>query len=615
MRLATDSHQVLWVALDVQGEASNLLSVDVLNELQHVASVARAQRPRGLILTSGKTSGFIAGIDLKRFSEFNTSASALAFSTQGQTVCQQFADLPFPTLALIDGFCVGGGLELALALKYRIASNRPATRLGLPEVKLGIHPGFGGSVRSIATLGVFKAMKLMLSGELISATQARALGLLDACVDPAQLPDTALRTLLKAPRCRQAPWYLRAINVFSPVRKLVGLILRHKLAQHTPAIHYPAPYALLQLWETYGGSRKAMFAAEAASVATLVTSSTAQQLVRVFFLQNRLKALGNPANCNAQRVHIVGAGTMGYDIAAWCAQHGLQVSLQDSAAKPVVVTGVTLDPHGEHIATADVIIEATPENCAAKRQLLSALERQAKPDALLLSNTACIPIEDIASGLREPQRLLGLHFCSPLNTMPLVEVIYDAHAYDHGLLLRVLAFVRRLDKLPLPLQSSPGFLVTRLLMPYLLEGIRLQQQGIPAAVIDQAARDFGMQLGPLEFADTIGLDVCQQIGDILARKNQLDVPLTLHHQVKAGKLGRKSGEGFYRYRNGKILQAERATWHGNLALLQSKLLAPLRQEARECLAQKVIEETDLLDAAMIFGTGFPAFRGSILHDT
>lgn len=604
LHLATDSHQVLWVTLEVQGEVSNLLTSDVLDELQHVANVARAQRPRGLILSSGKASGFIAGIDLKRFSEFNTSATALAFSTQGQRVCQLFADLPFPTLALIDGFCVGGGLELALALKYRVASNRPATRLGLPEVKLSIHPGFGGSVRSIATLGIFKAMKLMLSGELISAAQARAIGLVDACVDPEQLRDTALHTLLKAPRYQRPPWYLRILNVFAPARQLIGLKLRHDLAQHTPEAHYPAPYALLQLWETHGGNRNAMFAAEAASVAALVTSPTAQQLVRVFFLQNRLKALGNPANCSAQRVHIVGAGTMGSDIAAWCTQRGLQVSVQDHAA----------DTHDANIATADVIIEAISENRAAKQQLFIALERQAKPDALLLSNTSSIPIEDIASGLREPQRLLGLHFCSPLFNMPLVEIAYDAHAYDHSLLLRVLAFARRLDKLPLPLQSSPGFLVTRLLMPYLLEGIRLQQQGIPAAIIDQAARDFGMQLGPLEFADTIGLDVCQHIGDTLARKSQLDVPLTLYHKVKAGKLGKKSGEGFYRYRNGKILQTERATWNGNLALLQSKLLAPLRHEARECLAQKIVEDADLLDAAMIFGAGFPAFRGSILHD-
>ncbi|QTR48577.1 3-hydroxyacyl-CoA dehydrogenase NAD-binding domain-containing protein [Candidatus Thiothrix anitrata] len=600
----TDSHHVLWVTLEVQGEANNLLTPDVLDELQHVAAAARAQQPRGLILTSGKTSGFIAGIDLKRFNEFNNHAAALTLSTQGQAVCQQFAELPFPTLALIDGFCIGGGLELALALKYRVASNCPATRLGLPEVKLGIHPGFGGSVRSIATIGIFKAMKLMLSGELISATHAQAEGLLDACVAPEQLRDTALKMLLARPRPRQAPWYLRAINTLAPARILITRKLRRELAQHTPAAHYPAPYALLQLWEQHGGNPQAMFAAEATSVAKLVSSSTAHQLTRVFFLKNRLKALGNPANCRAQHVHIVGAETMGNDIAAWCTQHGLRVSVQDHTA----------DTHAANIANADVIIEAITENLAAKQQLFTLLERQAKPDALLLSNTSSIPLEDIASGLREPQRLLGLHFCSPLSNMPLVEVAYDPHAYDQALLERALAFVRRLDKLPLPLHSSPGLLVTRLLMPYLLEGIRLQQQGVPASIIDQTARDFGMQLGPLEFADTIGLDVCQHIGDILARKNQLDVPLTLYHQVKAGKLGKKSGEGFYHYRNGKILQTEHITWNGNLTLLQNKLLAPLRHEAHVCFSQKIVEDADLLDAAMIFGAGFPAFRHSILHD-
>jgi 3-hydroxyacyl-CoA dehydrogenase/enoyl-CoA hydratase/3-hydroxybutyryl-CoA epimerase len=637
LHLETDSNNILWLKLDVQGESTNILTPEVLDELSRAGIAIRSHKPAGLVICSAKTTGFIAGADVKRFTEVKSTEQALTFIEKGQAVCQQFAELPCPTLAMIDGFCLGGGLELALALDYRIASDNPGTRLGLPEVKLGIHPGFGGTVRSIAKLGVLNAMDIMLSGRLLRPQAALKMGLLDYCVAERQLHSTAVQTLLKPPAKAKPPIYLSALNQLAPARHLLGAKLRKQVAEHARPEHYPAPYALIDLWEKHGGNPAAMYKAEAVSVAKLVLGDTAQNLVRVFFLQNRLKALGDKKLFQPQHVHVVGGGTMGGEIAAWCAMQGLRVSVQDQNADALArvvaraseafqhrykkdaraiqaaLDRLIPDPHGEGIGKADVIIEAIFENLQAKRQLFAALESKAKPDAILASNTSSIPLEDIAGALREPQRLVGLHFFNPVFKMPLVEVVYDPHAKDDAVLARALAFTRHIDKLPLPVHSLPGFLVNRILMPYLLDGIRLQQQGIPAAIIDEAARDFGMPMGPLELADTVGLDICQHVGDILARKLGLDVPLTLNHMTKAGKLGKKSGEGFYRYRNGKMMKTESVEWQGNRTMLQTKLITPLVNEAKACLAQGIVDDADLLDAGVIFGTGFAPFRGGPLH--
>lgn len=637
LHLETDSNNILWLKLDVQGETTNILTPEVLDELSRAGIAIRSHKPAGLVICSAKTTGFIAGADVKRFTEVKSTEQALAFIEKGQAVCQQFAELPCPTLAMIDGFCLGGGLELALALDYRIASDNPGTRLGLPEVKLGIHPGFGGTVRSIAKLGALNAMDIMLSGRLLRPQAALKMGLLDYCGAERQLHSTAVQTLLKPPAKAKPPFYLSALNQLAPARHLLGAKLRKQVAEHARPEHYPAPYALIDLWEKHGGNTAAMYKAEALSVAKLVLGDTAQNLVRVFFLQNRLKALGDKKPFQPQHVHVVGCGTMGGEIAAWCAMQGLRVSVQDQNADALArvvaraseafqhrykkdaraiqaaLDRLIPDPHGEGIGKADVIIEAIFENLQAKRQLFAALESKAKPDAILASNTSSIPLEDIAGALREPQRLVGLHFFNPVFKMPLMEVVYDPHAKDDAVLARALAFTRHIDKLPLPVHSSPGFLVNRILMPYLLEGIRLQQQGIPAAIIDAAARDFGMPMGPLELADTVGLDICQHVGDILARKLGLDVPLTLNYMTKAGKLGKKSGEGFYRYRNGKMMKTEAVEWQVNRTMLQTKLITPLVNEAKACLAQGIVDDADLLDAGVIFGTGFAPFRGGPLH--
>ncbi|MBU0656613.1 MAG: enoyl-CoA hydratase/isomerase family protein [Gammaproteobacteria bacterium] len=604
LHLETDESNVVWLKLDIQGESTNLLNPAVLEELARACAAIHASKPRGLIVCSAKPGSFIAGIDFRLISQIETTEQALALIHAGQNVCQQFENLPCPTLAMIDGPCLGAGLELALTLDYRIASDNPITRLGLPEIRLGFHPCFGGTVRSTAKIGVLDAMDIMLKGKLLRPQTALKMGLIDTCVPAHELRATAIQTLLKPPTKAKPALHVVALSKLSPSRKLVGAKLRQQVGEHTRPDHYPAPYALIDLWEKHGGHPAEMYQAEAISAAKLMLGETAQNLVRVFFLQCRLKALGDKTLFQPRHVHIISDSDSdaGKDIATWCTRQGLTTSEQDASS---------LDK--ENLAKADVIIEATSENLQARQQRFAGLEKLAKPDAILATNTTRMPLEDLAGTMHQPKRLVGLHFCTPVISTPLVEVVFDPHNMDGNVVTQAKAFVRRIDKLPLPVKSSPGFLLNRILMPYVLEGIRLQQQGVPAAVIDAAARDFGMPQGPLELADAMGLDTCQQTGEILAKKLGMEIPLALYHMTRAGKLGRKSGEGFYRYRNGKMMKEEKAEWQGNRAMLQTRLIKPMVRESRACLEQGIVEDADLLDAGLIFGAGFAPFRGGPLH--
>lgn len=637
--LHMDAEQVLWLTLDVADEKSNVLNPAVLTELSHACTAIRARNPRGLIICSAKPSNFIAGADIKCFTTMNTSEQALAFIQQGQQLCQQIADLPCPTVALVHGFCLGGGMEVALATDYRIASNNVATRLGLPEVKLGIHPGFGGTVRAIETMGVINAMSIMLSGRLLRAHTAKKLGLIDLCVPERQLRNSARHLIAHPPRKKPPAWYLHTLQRFRLSRTLLAKQLRKQVAEHARPQHYPAPYALIDLWEEHGNQALDMYQAEAKSVARLAITSSSQNLVRAFFLQNKLKALGNKQDFQARHIHVIGGGTMGGDIAAWCALQGMQVSVQDNnpdALARVIARAkqgfqkrykrdqhairdaldrLIPDPQGHGVCKADVIIEAIFENLAAKQQLFQHIEQHAPAQCILASNTSSIPLADIAQGMQQPQRLIGLHFFNPVFKMPLVEVVYETDQYNPAILKNAQAFTRHIDKLPLPVKSAPGFLVNRILVPYLLAGIDLQQQNIPITVIDEAARNFGMPMGPLELADTVGLDICQHVGEILAQKSDKSVPKYLDTLVQANKLGKKTGEGFYRYHKGKLQPPKQQQWRGNKQVLQEKLIQPMLQEAENCLRQGIVNNADLLDAGVIFGTGFAPFRGGPLHYT
>ena len=634
---STDDQDILWLAINVKDSTTNSLSAAVLEELDTVLAEIEQDLPSALVIHSAKSSGFIAGADINEFETLDNEAAANALITRGQAVISRLAALPVPSIAVIDGFCLGGGLELALACDYRLVIDDPATRLGLPEIKLGIHPGFGGTVRSIDAAGSVTAMQLMLTGRTISAKQAKRMGLVHERIPRRQIQNTVLWYQQNQPAAKPLKLQEKLLRTL-PARKLFAAYLRKQTRKKANPEHYPAPYKLINLWEKHVGNNNDMLAAEAASVANLITSSTSKNLVRVFKLQEHLKSHGDKKAFVPHHVHVVGAGTMGGDIALWCALNGLQVTVEDSNHSALAATvkrasqlyakrfrdyphlktaamdRLLPDPKGRGRKKADIIIEAIYENLAAKQTLFSELEKVAQPGAILASNTSSIPLEKIASVMKEPSRLVGLHFFNPVAKMPLVEVVYSS-ATDAHALSSASAFTRHIGKLPLPVKSSPGFLVNRVLMPYLLEAGKLFDEQVGIAEIDRAAKAFGMPMGPLELADTVGLDVCLNVAEELAEPMQLTIPESIKSLVAKKQLGKKTGQGFYQYTKGKriALNASRESTPENQANIQERLISKLLEESTRCLEDNIVANAKDVDAGVIFGTGFAPFTGGPLN--
>jgi 3-hydroxyacyl-CoA dehydrogenase/enoyl-CoA hydratase/3-hydroxybutyryl-CoA epimerase len=632
-RMEQDQAGILWLTLDRAESGVNALSAEVLEELERLLPAIARSRAKGLVLRSGKAGGFIAGADVNEFAELTSSVQALAHIRRGQEIFRQVELLPMPTVAMIHGFCLGGGLELALACRRRVASDAPETRLGLPEVQLGIHPGFGGTVRLTALLGPSAAMDLMLTGRTVSAAGARRLGLVDAVVPERHLARAAAAAALRAGPARR-PSLLRRLPGLWPLKPLLAGFLRRKVAERAAPGHYPAPFALIDLWSRFGRDPEAMYRAEAESVAQLITGGTARNLLRVFQLQEKLKALARNGLPAPRCVHVVGGGVMGGDIAAWCALQGMLVTVQDVDAGRLARTvknaadlfrkklkdprlvqaaldRLVPDPAGFGAARADVVIEAIFEDLDAKQALLRGLEPRLKPEAILATNTSSIPLEQLAVVLERPERFVGLHFFNPVPKMLLVEVV-TMPGNARVAVDRATAFVGAIKRLPLPVKSSPGFLVNRVLMPYLMEALTLVGEGVSPAEIDRAAVAFGMPMGPVLLADTVGLDICLSVARILVAHFGGAVPERLEQMVAAGRLGKKTGQGFYRFRHGKP-EVPKGPAPEPGGPIEQRLLLRLLNESVACLREQVTQDGDLLDAGVVFGTGFAPFRGGPLQ--
>jgi 3-hydroxyacyl-CoA dehydrogenase/enoyl-CoA hydratase/3-hydroxybutyryl-CoA epimerase len=632
--LAHDADGIAWLTLDKPNTSANVLSGPVLVELDAFLGQLEAQRPRGLVLISGKKSGFIAGADIREFTALADEAAGYALIRRGQAVFDRLEALPCPTVAAIHGFALGGGLETALACRYRVAVADERLSLGLPEVQLGLHPGFGGTVRTVRLIGVRPAMEMMLTGKPVRAEKALKLGLIDRLVAEAELRSAARELLLRSPAVRRAPLSERLLSS-AVVRVFLKSALTAQVAKRAPRAHYPAPYAIIDLWARYGAHGAAAYEGEARSMAHLFTTPTSRNLVRVFLLQDRLKSAGGKAGKDLRNVHVVGAGVMGGDIAAWSALRGFSVTLQDRApeyVEPALKRAQELfdkrlkDPQqnaaararlradvaGAGVPEADVIIEAIFENLTAKQELYAQLEPRMKAGALLATNTSSIMLEPLAAKLAQPARLVGLHFFNPVAQMPLIEIVHAARTAPEAL-QTASGFARRIDKLPIPCKSSPGFLVNRVLTPYMYEAMLAAGEGVPLASIDRAAVEFGMPVGPIELIDVVGLDVAAHVGEIIAE--QLNRPVTqiprLNELLAAKKLGRKSGAGFYTWRDGKAVKPEAAAPAAPADLID-RLILVLVNECVACLRERVVEDADLVDAAVIFGTGFAPFRGGPL---
>jgi len=644
-KLERDADGLAWLTFDKSGTATNTLSAAVMGELRAALADLAAQPPKGLVIRSGKENGFIAGADIDEFGELKTVDDAVALVKRGWDTFELLANAPYPTLALVRGFCLGGGVELALACRYRVVVDEPGTRLGLPEVMLGIVPGWGGIRRLPRLTGAPAALDLLLTGRTVDARRAKKLGIADECVPLRIMDNTARGMLRELPPPRRVPFPL-SLTLNPLIRPLIAAKARKQVATRARREHYPAPYAILDIWVKYDGDALGAPPSDPASIANLLQTPTAANLIRVFKLQERLKSFGRDgtsatgtekqgepppeARKPAAHVHIVGAGTMGGDIAAWCALRGLTVTLQDQNAErlsPAMGRAAKLfsdrlkdplrvrdaqdrlipDVAGDGVARADIIIEAIFENLEAKQQLFTALETKAKPTALLATNTSSIPLEQIAAPMRDPGRLIGLHFFNPVARMMLVEIVVSA--ITHAELIPVAAaFTRQIDKLPLPVKSAPGFLVNRILAPYLDEAMRCVDEGMAPETVDEAALAFGMPVGPIELADTVGLDICLAVGKMLGP--DAVPPKRLSELIAAGNLGRKTKRGFYDWSGGKAAKSAPGAVPPGLA---DRLIAPFVTEAEAALAEGIVSDADLVDAGAIFGTGFAPFRGGPLH--
>jgi 3-hydroxyacyl-CoA dehydrogenase/enoyl-CoA hydratase/3-hydroxybutyryl-CoA epimerase len=631
--LEIDGDRVAWLTFDKPGASANSLSRSALEELDQRLNEAEAAKPVGLVFVSAK-SGFIAGADVAEFGKVNAPAEAVHFIRAAQGLMQRIEDLPFPTVAAINGYCLGGGLELALACRHRVAADDPKVTLGLPEVMLGIHPGFGGTVRSVRVAGVATAMDLMLTGKNLRPDKALRAGLIDRVVPAAELRAAAKQLALHPQPRQRAPLGQRLLNL-PLVRGVVAGKIEQQVRRRARQAHYPAPYAIVDLWRRHGASDRTGYEAEAQSVAQLVCTPTSRNLVRVFFLQERLKALGGKDVPSGGHVHVIGAGVMGGDIAAWCAARGFTVTLQDralefvqpaleraraffekrarapgKAAEQMARLQADVDGHGA--ARADVVIEAIFENQEAKQALYARVEPQLREGAILATNTSSLMLEPLAQSLAQPGRLVGLHFFNPVAQMPLVEVI-ESNVTTPQARAAALAFTRAIDKLPLPTRSAPGFLVNRVLMPYMTEAMLAAGEGVPLAVIDDAAVRFGMPMGPIELADIVGLDVCLHVGRILASAFGRAAPEAVVPLVAAGKLGKKTGQGLYEWREGKAVKPAIPDGYQVPDDLEDRLLLALVNESMAVLREGVVADADLIDAGVIFGSGFAPFRGGPLR--
>jgi 3-hydroxyacyl-CoA dehydrogenase/enoyl-CoA hydratase/3-hydroxybutyryl-CoA epimerase len=632
-KLTRDADGLAWLLFDRSGASANTLSADVIEELDQVLAALESERPAGLVIRSAKKSGFIAGADVNEFRGASDPDVVETAIGRAHAVIDRLEALRIPSVAVIHGFCLGGGLEVALACQSRIAIDD--ARFGFPEVMLGLHPGLGGTARFTQLINPMQAMTLMLTGRTIDARRARALGLVDAVTQERHVLN-AVKDAIFGHLKRARPGLVNNILNAGPVRGFLASRMRREAEKAAPHEHYPAPYALIDLWEKHGGDKAAMLRAEKASFANLMVTPSAQNLIRVFFLREQMKKLAGSGN-KVEHVHVIGAGAMGGDIAAWCANQGMRVTLADMKAEPIAgaikrasdlfrkiirkptdvrdaLDRLVPDMDGEGVRNADLVIEAVPEKLELKQKVYASLEPKMKAGAILATNTSSIPLQDLRTTLQRPERLLGLHFFNPVSRLQLVEVVnHDGN--DSELLKEALAFVGAIDRLPLPVKSSPGFLVNRALTPYMLEAMVLLDEKVDMRTIDAAAEKFGMPMGPIELADQVGLDICLDVGDMLRSKFGDLLPPTpawLREKVTKGELGRKSGKGFYVWRDGKADKGPALTTQIS-AEMTDRLILPMSNVCVACLREGIVDNADVVDGAMIFGTGYAPFRGGPLN--
>lgn len=651
------------LTFDLPGEKVNKFTREVLAELSTVlVRLSREPRARALLIRSGKPGSFIAGADVKEFTRARPEEAAEG-ARRGQAIFEQLAHLSFPTVAAIDGTCLGGGTELALACDHRLMSDSARARIGLPEVRLGLFPAWGGCARLPRLVGLPAALDLILTGKQVDARRARKIGLVDEAI-PASIFDDEARRFARSrigsakPRGRRRPmtaaeWALEGNAVG---RRIVFQKAREKVLEETGG-HYPAPLEALAVLEASQGLPvEEALEIEARHIGNVFAGQVQKNLLRIFFWTEEVKkesGVDDPAARpqDVRRIGVLGAGLMGGGIAQLAADKGIHVRMKDvepgalargfgAAAslwkeavkkrrlrqremdrKMTLLSG-TLDYTG--FRTCEVTIEAVVEKLPIKQAVLAEWEAAVPDGAIFASNTSTLPITQIAANARAPERVAGMHFFNPVHRMPLVEVIRGARSAD-GTVATVFALARTLGKTPVVVKDSPGFLVNRILAPYLAEAVRLVKEGCRIDHIDAAMKAFGMPVGPLALLDDVGLDVAVKAAEVLQAAFPQRMPGSGNEALVAkGRLGRKGGRGFYDY-EGSRRGAPSGEAYAALGVspgkvspvpgetIEARLVLPMVNEAAFCLEDGVVELPHKLDLAMVFGTGFPPFRGGLLR--
>jgi 3-hydroxyacyl-CoA dehydrogenase/enoyl-CoA hydratase/carnithine racemase len=649
---------------DLPDSKVNKLTADVMRALDvALAALEGHEGVRGLIVESGKPGGWIAGADIEEIRRLTTGEEARQLATAGQRVLERLARLPIPSVAAIGGGCLGGGLELALACTLRLAAVSPQTSLGLPEVRLGIIPGFGGTQRLPRLVGLPRAVDLILSGRSLDARQAERAGLVDRACPPEYLErearallEEALRRGMRSFRARRAQRRGRAhaLLSFPPLRSL-WFTWVHRLTERKTGGHYPAPLAALEAIE--GSSRLGLergLELEARLLGEMAVTDVSRHLVSLFFLNQSIKrdpgVEGNVRPREVASAAVLGAGAMGGGIALALADGGVRVRMKDvderalargmSAAASVLHERVrrrrstTLEARQvlQRIAPAlthqgmrrcGLVVEAVLEDLELKRQVFGEIEAVVSPDAVLASNTSSLSIDAMAAALRNPERLAGWHFFNPVHRMPLVEVVRGS-ATSPETVATLVALTRRLGKTPLVVRDRPGFLVNRLLLVYLMEAVRLLEEETAIDCLDGALVRFGMPMGPVALFDQVGIDVSAKVARVLGAAFPLQElrPDLLERLVAAGRLGKKSARGFYVHpRRGeprvdpsvyRLIGGEGRRRPAD-AEIQDRLVLPMINEACRILEEGVVRQPSDVDVGMIYGTGFPPFRGGLLR--
>jgi 3-hydroxyacyl-CoA dehydrogenase / enoyl-CoA hydratase / 3-hydroxybutyryl-CoA epimerase len=660
-----DPDGIVHVTFDRPGDSVNLLTSATLQWLGGLLDEIRGREDvRGLLFRSAKRGMFIAGMDVEEITSFSDAHRAAESARLGQSVFQKIAELPFASAAAINGTCLGGATELVMACTFRLAASEDAVRIGLPEVQLGIIPGFGGTQRLPRRIGLLPSLPLILTGKRVDPRKALVLGLVDRVVPAAYLEREALALLKQAAADparasrlvrRGRPVSQRLIESVSPLRRIVIARAARETARKVRRQDYPAPFRALEAVEAaFSMPLPQGLDMEARIVGELIPTQTSKNLIWLFKSQTALKKDGGGVTApprTVRRAAVLGAGIMGGGIAQLIADRGVPVRVKDirsdalltamrtarkvwddrvrrrrmsprEATQRMAFLSPTLDDSG--LARVDLVLEAVVEDLAVKQRVLATVEERVSERCVFASNTSSLPISDIAARALRPERVVGLHFFNPVHRMPLVEIIAGLRTSPEAL-ATVHAFAIKLGKVPVVVRDSPGFLVNRILMLYLNEALRLLAEGIRIESADPAMTRFGMPMGPFELLDQVGLDTALHVAGVLEAafgKRIGGSAQVLRAMVDAGRLGAKNGKGFYRYRKGRRAGPDKAVY--GLAgvtspkelppeTLQERMVLAMVNEAVVCLEDGVVREPRDVDLGMVMGTGFPPHRGGLLR--